>query len=315
MGGLGFPSGQRGYIPTRSATSAIALLRTLVALKREPGSAETGQALSRTPNDQTLHRLVAEATSDLQTVVSPAGDYQFVSLAGSAEFGWLPGDLVGHPHASFTHPDDEALVLDCHRALLAGEAESLTTVHRFRCEDGSYRWTESRSRVDRSGEDPLVVVSTRDIADRRTAELHLQHLAATDPLTGVANRTVFMDRLRHALRRLDRHSGVIAVLFLDLDRFKLINDSLGHQTGDAVLLQMSERLLEVLRPQDTLARLGGDEFAIVVEDLASSEEAISLGGRPEALPGRRRAGGVHDEHRSGGDLRRRPQRRGSSSGS
>jgi len=95
----------------------------------------------------------------------------------------------------------------------------------------------------------------------------------------VANRTVFMDRLHQALRRLERRDGLVAVLFLDLDRFKLINDSVGHLMGDAVLLQMAERLRGFLRPQDTLARLGGDEFAVVVEDMSWAEEAVALGAR------------------------------------
>ncbi|MEA3056471.1 MAG: hypothetical protein QOD30_1903, partial [Actinomycetota bacterium] len=154
-----------------------------------------------------------------------------------------------------------------------------TTVQRFRCKDGTYRWTESRSRVDDSAGERNVVSSLRDISDRKASELDLQRQAATDPLTGIANRTVFMDRLRHALRRLDRQNGLVAVLFLDLDRFKLINDSVGHQVGDAVLAQMAERLLRIVRPQDTLARLGGDEFAIVAEDLTSAEDAVALGDR------------------------------------
>ena len=226
-----------------------------------------------------LYRLVADASADLQTIVSAVGDYRFVSAAGAEAFGWKPSDLMGKPHASFTHPDDEMLVIDGHRALLGDGTASITTVHRFRCKDDSYRWAESRSRVDRTGEEPLVISTTRDIADRHNSEVHLQQLAATDPLTGVSNRPVFMDRLRQALRRLQRHQGVVAVLFLDLDRFKVINDSLGHHAGDAVLLQMAERLLQVLRPQDTLARLGGDEFAILVEDLVDPDEAIALGGR------------------------------------
>jgi diguanylate cyclase (GGDEF)-like protein/PAS domain S-box-containing protein len=226
-----------------------------------------------------LHHLVAEGTPDLHTVVAVDGTYRFVSAAGVAPFGWEPGDLLGQPQAAFTHPDDQALIHDSHLALLEDGTEAVTTVRRFRCQDGTYRWTESRSRVDVHGEEQLVVSAVRDIAERRRSELDLQRQAATDPLTGVANRTVFMDRLRHALHRLDRHDSLVAVLFLDLDRFKLINDSLGHHVGDAVLLQMAERLLHVLRPQDTLARLGGDEFAIVAEDLSSPDDAVALGAR------------------------------------
>lgn len=229
--------------------------------------------------DQAMLRLVAEGVSDLQTVVSAAGEYRFVSAVGAASFGWGPADLIGEREASFAHPDDEALVANSHRALLEGGIGSVTTVRRFRCKDGTYRWTESRSRRDVSTGEPLVVSSLRDITDRRDSELDLKHRAATDPLTGIANRTVFLDRLRHALRRLDRHTGYVAVLFLDLDRFKFINDSVGHAVGDGMLAQMAERLLQVLRPQDTLARLGGDEFAVVAEDLVSAEDAVALGHR------------------------------------
>ena len=238
-----------------------------------------GTTPAEASTNQRLLLLVAEGTSDLQTIVSAAGEYQFVSAAGAAPFGWTPAELLGRPQASFTHPDDEALVVEAHRGLLAGVTGSATTVRRFRCKDATYRWTESRSRVADTAGERVVVSSVRDIAERRTAELDLQRQAATDPLTGVANRTVFMDRLRHALRRLDRHNGLVAVLFLDLDRFKLINDSLGHQIGDAVLAQMAERLLQIMRPQDTLARLGGDEFAVVAEDLSSPDDAVALGAR------------------------------------
>jgi len=229
--------------------------------------------------DRPFHRLVAEDSADLHTVTTVDGVYRFASKASLTLFGWQRGELVGQHQNSFAHPDDAALV-DTARQQVALDPElAVTTMCRFRCADGSYRWTETVSRRA-DADDELVVVSTvRDIADRMESELELQRRATTDPLTGVANRTVFMDRLQQALRRLDRRDGLVAVLFLDLDRFKLINDSLGHLVGDAVLLQMAERLRGFLRPQDTLARLGGDEFAVVVEDLTWAEEAVALGTR------------------------------------
>ena len=119
----------------------------------------------------------------------------------------------------------------------------------------------------------------RDVTDRQIRTINLERQALTDPLTGLANRAVLLDRLSQGLRRLSRSAGVLAVLYLDLDRFKVVNDSLGHSVGDAVLAQMAERLARHLRPADTLARLGGDEFVIVAEGLADEDGAVELGNR------------------------------------
>jgi len=107
----------------------------------------------------------------------------------------------------------------------------------------------------------------------------LQRRATTDPLTGLANRAVLMDRLGHAIRRQDRGRGVLAVLFLDLDRFKVINDSLGHRVGDGVLQAMADRLASFIRASDTVARLGGDEVVVVAEDVVDESAAVDLGNR------------------------------------
>ena len=126
----------------------------------------------------------------------------------------------------------------------------------------------------------MVVNTVRDITERQKHTAALELRATTDPLTGVANRTVLMDRLHQGLRRLGRSpGGVLAVLYLDLDRFKVINDSLGHQIGDDVLLKIAERLTHHLRPADTLARLGGDEFVLVAEGVTDEAAAITLANR------------------------------------
>lgn len=229
--------------------------------------------------DGLLHRLIAEDSPDLHTITTVDGVYQFVSTASFALFGWKPADLMGRHQDAFIHPDDVALVDQARQGGLHDPTVAVTTVCRFRCAGGTYRWTETLSRLVDSGNERLVVSAVRDIGDRRKSELDLERQATTDALTGVANRTVFMDRLQQALRRLERRDGLVAVLFLDLDRFKLINDSVGHLIGDAVLLKMAERLRAFLRPQDTLARWGGDEFAVVVEDMSWPEEAVALGTR------------------------------------
>src|SRR5205823_9261825 len=136
-------------------------------------------------------------------------------------------------------PDDVAMLGAARTSALAAD-RIFTTTYRFRCGDGSYRWTEATCRRVEVGAAAFLVGALRDIGDRKELEATLQRQALTDPLTGVANRTVFMDRLRQGLRRLERAGGLLAVLFLDLDRFKVINDSLGHGVGDAVLLDMAE---------------------------------------------------------------------------
>ncbi len=114
------------------------------------------------------------------------------------------------------------------------------------------------------------------------AEEELAHMALHDPLTGLANRSLFTERLTQALARTERHAGSVGVLFLDLDRFKVINDSLGHESGDRVLTCVADRLRRILRPEDTASRFGGDEFVILCEDLVDELEAVTIAKRVAA---------------------------------
>ena len=115
--------------------------------------------------------------------------------------------------------------------------------------------------------------------ERKRAEMELAHQAMHDGLTGLPNRTLFMDRLKHAIARADRHDALVGVMFLDLDGFKLINDSLGHEAGDRLLVALADRLREILRTSDTAARFGGDEFTVLCEDVASEEDVIHIAER------------------------------------
>ena len=219
---------------------------------------------------------LADQSADMTTVGTADGRYVYASPAAGRLFGWDAADLVGHRWDEFAHPDDVLL-----RGSAPGSAQGAdgVLIRRFRCADGSYRWTEVTSRrVDARGVE-FVVSTVRDITERQKAEEQVQRLALTDPLTGLANRTALMDRLRQALRRQSRGTGVVAVLFVDLDRFKLINDSLGHQVGDAVLRAAAGRLGRFVRGSDTLARLGGDEFVVVAENVADERAALELANR------------------------------------
>jgi diguanylate cyclase (GGDEF)-like protein/PAS domain S-box-containing protein len=214
----------------------------------------------------------------MTTVVDLDGQYLYCSAASEQAFGWEPDQLVGQSQGDLVHPDD-ALALLASRSKRA-LSEAVTTSYRFVCSDGSYRWVEATSRRTKDGTSELVVSTVRDITERRKVTAALELRASTDPLTGVANRTVLMDRLHQGLRRLRRRpGGVLAVLFLDLDHFKVINDSLGHHIGDDVLLQVAGRLTHHLRPADTLARLGGDEFVLVAEEVTDVAAVLGLANR------------------------------------
>lgn len=121
-----------------------------------------------------------------------------------------------------------------------------------------------------------------DIAARKEAEETLIRQALYDPLTGLPNRPLMLDRLRQALARSERAPGAVTLMFVDLDQFKLVNDSLGHLVGDQVLCMVAQRVLAAVRPADTVCRLGGDEFVVVCEGLMGETEATALAARVEA---------------------------------
>jgi diguanylate cyclase (GGDEF)-like protein/PAS domain S-box-containing protein len=172
---------------------------------------------------------------------------------------------------------------------LATHLEGLTP--HFECEyrmlhkDGTYRWMLSRGLAvrDADGKAFRMAGSQTDITERKLAEEQLLHDAFHDSLTGLPNRALFMDRLGHAVERVKRHEdSVFAVLFIDLDRFKVVNDSLGHMSGDRLLMTTAKRLEHCLRSGDTLARLGGDEFTILLEDIKDINDATNVAQRVQA---------------------------------
>ncbi len=133
--------------------------------------------------------------------------------------------------------------------------------------------------VDEAGEITHWMANQRDVTERRALEDQLRHQALHDPLTGLPNRVLLMDRLEHALERADRREGRVAVLFMDLDDFKVVNDSLGHEAGDRLLVALAGRLEGSLRLEDTLARFGGDEFVVLIEDASDVSRATGVADR------------------------------------
>lgn len=185
------------------------------------------------------------------------------------------------------HPDDAARVraeIDAH---LAGRSERLESEHRLRHADGTWRWMLVRALAQRddTGRATRLAGSVTDVSARRRAEEDLRRAAMHDGLTGLLNRGYFLEALERAVARHQRRQDhTLALLFLDLDRFKLINDTLGHLAGDRLLAAISRRLQGCVRPADILARLGGDEFAVLLDDLHSAADATQVAERmQEAL--------------------------------
>ena len=172
------------------------------------------------------------------------------------------------------HRDDMAKAGPGFARLQRGESLQESLVVRLRDSAGTWRWIEAVG-TNLTSEPSIarLVLNSHDITDRKVLEAQLTELALRYPLTGLGNRRLFTDRVTHALERRVRRGSRVAVLMLDLDHFKFVNDSLGHAKGDALLIAVSGRLQRVLRAGDTVARLGGDEFAVLLEALSSDEEA------------------------------------------
>jgi diguanylate cyclase (GGDEF)-like protein/PAS domain S-box-containing protein len=180
------------------------------------------------------------------------------------------------------HPEDADRVREDLDAHLRGETEHFESEHRVRHRDDAYRWVLVRGLAvrDADGQPQRMAGSITDISAWKRVEETLARDALYDPLTGLPNRSFFTNLLERAVRRVRRRKGYrFAVLFLDLDRFKVVNDSLGHETGDQLLVGVSERLERCLRPGDVVARLAGDEFCILVDDITGGDDAVLIAER------------------------------------
>lgn len=243
------------------------------------------EAERRLAESEEKYRTVVEAASEVIFRIDAAGLFSFLNPAWERVMGFTVEEALGKPFDEFTVsrefpcPEEGGAPLTDFAEVGKGYEAVLRT------KSGEHRVFEAKFKVDVNEEGGHAGSSgvLHDITERKRLEERLAHQALHDPLTGLPNRRLFMDRLGRSLER--RAGGTVAVLFLDLDEFKVVNDCFGHEAGDALLVEVARRIKDSLRPEDTVARLGGEEFVVLLEDVeregaARISERISGSLRP-----------------------------------
>ncbi|WP_420079516.1 putative bifunctional diguanylate cyclase/phosphodiesterase [Streptomyces sp. JL4002] len=208
-------------------------------------------------------RSLVQGSSDVIMIAAPTGTLRYVSPAAAGVYGREAEELVGTELAALIHPDDLGRVVhEVRRFLAAAPAEEPTTRIECRFASGTGEWMNVESTVNRH--QGGLILNSRDVTERVRLQAQLQHSAEHDPLTDLPNRALFTRRVRQALAGRRAGDRSTAVLFIDLDGFKAVNDTIGHQAGDELLVEAARRLQDSVRAGDTAARLGGDEFAALI---------------------------------------------------
>lgn len=236
-----------------------------------PQASPQTPAAPATPGDHNQIARLFEMTNDLLAAITLDGRFTLLNPAWEQALGWSREELMARPMQEFVHPDDLEQTIALTLAGRHRSAHFVNFTNRYRHRDGSWRWLLWSARCD--GE--VWYAAAKDVTDR----MWLERQALRDPLTKLPNRLLLMDRARQALGRLRRSHALVALLFIDLDRFKAVNDNFGHATGDHLLIAVAERVTQALRDSDTAARLGGDEFVVLAEDLESEKEALAVAER------------------------------------
>ena len=245
-----------------------------------------------------LHQLITSTSVVIYSSKPNGLDTTFISANVREQFGFAPEDFLndGSFRLNRVHPNDVGGLTEHLRRL--PELGEITYEYRFRRADGEYRWVTDQMKLLRGGDGkPLEVVGCcLDVSERRHAEERIRYLAYFDSLTGLPNRTFMREVLDYALSSAGRHQRMVAVLFLDIDHFKRINDTLGHDAGDSLLREVAQRLQASVRVSDQVARqreaavpdmasghavsrLGGDEFVVILSEVASADAASRVAQR------------------------------------
>jgi diguanylate cyclase (GGDEF)-like protein/PAS domain S-box-containing protein len=226
-------------------------------------------------------RGLIQNSSDVILITDADTTIRYASPSAHQVLDMTVGQLVGRKLSDLVHPDDEEIARRFFEEIKDADAGApLVEEWRLNRPDGTTLWTENTG-TNLRGERTVggIVVNARDISERRTLQARLTHQAFHDELTRLANRALFLNRVAHAVARAPRGRHPAAVLFLDLDDFKKVNDSLGHAVGDELLVAAAARLTTCVRPGDTIARLGGDEFAVLLEDVDGMNDVVVVAER------------------------------------
>jgi diguanylate cyclase (GGDEF)-like protein/PAS domain S-box-containing protein len=266
--------------PVSGLAIGALLVTALVVIRQLLTVRENLRLLAETAarQNEARFRSLVQHSSDVILVTRTDGTIRFASPSAARVFGYDPAAMIRQPVPDLLHPEDRERAAAFFKDAATAPGVTGPVEWRFRQPDGS--WLHAEILATNLLHDTTVkgiVLNTRDVSERKRLEEQLTHQAFHDPLTGLANRALFRDRVSHALALARRRGHQITVLFLDLDDFKTVNDSLGHHEGDRLLIAASERFLACARTADTVARLGGDEFAILIEGADGRE------GLPERL--------------------------------
>jgi diguanylate cyclase (GGDEF)-like protein/PAS domain S-box-containing protein len=220
-------------------------------------------------------RALVENASDLVLILDIESRIKYASPAAEQVWRYSPDALLGRAFGDLVHLDDRPAANGALEQAYHRPRVTLTAELRLPYADGRWRDCEVivSNRLGQAGVEGIVV-TCRDITDRKAHEQQLTRLAFRDPLTGLANRALLLDRLERALDSSGWSTRSVAIVFLDLDNFKVVNDSLGHEQGDGLLIEVATRLEGCLRPGDTAARLGGDEFTLLLEDATQADAVV-----------------------------------------